>query len=112
MSAICPICHLVEPLWLDAPPTACTQTGGTTLCRSRADMIRAMAMCRALAPEAFENDKLRKGRAPNGKAWLIYAFDKCIDAGVDYTTGLLADETRPPPPPPPDDGGDDGEDGE
>jgi hypothetical protein len=52
-------------------------------------------MRRRLAPEAFEDNRIRKGAAPNGLPWVVYAYDKLAAAGVDWNSGLLRDEKRP-----------------
>lgn len=92
---ICPICHYDSPIWIGPPPTGCLEGNAPTLCRQSADRLRAEAMRRRLAPEAFEQDRIRKSTAPNGVPWVIYANDKLAQAGVDPNTGLLRDETRP-----------------
>ncbi len=92
---ICPICHYEAPIWIGKPPTGCLEGNAPTLCRQSADRLRAEAMRRRLVPEAFENDRIRRGVAPNGIPWVIYANDRLCAAGVDPNTGLLRDETRP-----------------
>jgi len=94
----CPICRYDEPIWIGDPPTGCLDGNAPTLCRQSADRLRAEAMRRRLAPEAFEDNRIRKGVAPNGHPWVFYANDKLAAAGVDPNTGLLRDETRPKAP--------------